>query len=368
MTSIQSKLEYPQMDQIINDIIPIRGWAFSKLHTKVSIEVYIDEQLICSGNCSLPRFDIYEKTGIENAYESGFLGELTTEKFTDGSHLVKVIARTIDDEELVGEINIVKETQKLKILTNILTGRVTGIKSINLGGVGRNRLTNVRTKEFIEKFIKITKLQPAQKVLDVGCGMGIFAMQLTKYLGQKGEYYGLDNMYEVIDYCKKNITPKFPNFKFTVADLYNQYYNPDGKFRASDYKFPYNDQTFDCVCLFSVFTHLVPDDMKNYLQEISRVLKSHGKCYITYFLLNNWSLKQIESGLTEWNFKYQFDGFKSEVKKIPEQVIAYEESVIRQLYKEADLKILEPINFGKWTGLKDAFFGQDVIIAEKISR
>lgn len=81
----------------------------------------------------------------------------------------------------------------------------------------------------------------------------------------------------------KNITPKYPNFNFQLADIYNKMYNPQGKYKASDYKFPYANETFDFVFLTSVFTHLLPQDMERYLSEIARVLKKNGRCFITFF-------------------------------------------------------------------------------------
>ena len=72
--------------------------------------------------------------------------------------------------------------------------------------------------------------------------------------------------------------------------MFNQKYRPKAKFTASNYKFPYEDNFFDFVILQSVFTHMVLDDMKNYLHEISRVLKKGGRSYISYFILNENSL------------------------------------------------------------------------------
>jgi len=42
-------------------------------------------------------------------------------------------------------------------------------------------------------------------------------------------------------------------------------------------------------------------DMENYLKEISRVLKPGGRCFITYFLLNNESEKLIKTGKSSQN-------------------------------------------------------------------
>jgi len=119
-------------------------------------------------------------------------------------------------------------------------------------------------------------------------------------------------------------------------------YNPNGKNKTSNYKFPFDDESFDFVFLFSVFTHLVLEDMKNYLFEISRVLKREGKCMITFFLLNeNISSTELEIGGEK--LKYQFEGYRSIDSKMPEQAIAYEENLIRKLFAECGLEIDEPL-------------------------
>ena len=48
-------------------------------------------------------------------------------------------------------------------------------------------------------------------------------------------------------------TRKYPNYTFTLADIYNKEYNPAGRLKASEYRFPFDDETFDLVVLGSVF-------------------------------------------------------------------------------------------------------------------
>ena len=69
--------------------------------------------------------------------------------------------------------------------------------------------------------------------------------------------------------------------------------------------------------------------------------------------------------MSKRNFKYQFNGFKSDVEKVPEKVLAYEESLIRKLYDECNLMIEEPIYYGTWSGLENILETQDVILGVK---
>lgn len=220
-------------------------------------------------------------------------------------------------------------------------------------------------EEFLGYFIDLGGLKPSERVLDVGCGIGRMAKSLTKYLDKRGGYKGFDIVADAINWCREKITPKYPNFRFHFADLYNKFYNPHGKYKASEYKFPYNNESFDFVFLTSVFTHLLPHDMENYFSEIARVLKKDGRCLITFFLLNSESVQLLDAGLSAEDFKYEFDEYRTTDKDTPEAVIAYDEKFIRGLYERSKLSLVEPIRYGSWCGREDFLSYQDITIAAK---
>jgi len=104
--------------------------------------------------------------------------------------------------------------------------------------------------------------------------------------------------------------------------------------------------------------------MENYFSEISRVLKKGGKALITYYLLNEESLKLIESNKGSCAFIHKFGVFRALNKKNPERGIAYDEDFVKILYEKNGLQIKEPIYYGGWCGRKN--FNdktQDIIIA-----
>jgi len=218
--------------------------------------------------------------------------------------------------------------------------------------------------EFLEYFIKLGGLNPSENVLEVGCGVGRMAVPLTKYL-TSGSYDGFDIVETGIKWCKEEITSQFPNFHFRKADLYNKAYNPNGKYKASAYRFPYNDKSFDFIFLTSVFTHMLPKEVENYLAEISRVLKRNGRCLITFFLLNTESINLIKAKLIKYDFKYKYKGFRAIDKNSIETAIAYDEELIRYLYKKYGLSIVEPIHYGNWSNRQIALSHQDIIIVIK---
>ncbi len=218
--------------------------------------------------------------------------------------------------------------------------------------------------EFFRHFLDLRNLKPDEHVLEVGCGTGRMAVPLTSYLRGGGEYEGFDVIPEALEWCQEHITSKYPNFRFQVADVYNKEYNPEGVHKASEYEFPYEDESFDFVILTSVFTHMLPDEVSNYLSEIERVMKAGGRAMITFFLLNRESLKLIESGMSVIDFGYDFGVYRTKEKSTPEAAIAYREDFIRNLYEENGLKI-GAVRYGSWCGREGALSRQDIVVARK---
>jgi SAM-dependent methyltransferase len=217
----------------------------------------------------------------------------------------------------------------------------------------------------MEQMIDLAQLRPEDKVLEVGCGIGRAALPLTKYLKNKGCYEGFDIIPEAILWCQKNITPKYPEFHFQLADIYNHAYNPKGKFKASEYRFPFLNDSFNFIFLTSVFTHLLPQDLENYFSEVTRVSKRGGRSFITYFLLDEESSERTKDKKSTFNFKHRFDGFSTAYPEKPECAVAYEKSFIENLYGKNGWEILEPIHPGSWCGRENVRCGQDTIIAIK---
>ena len=223
-------------------------------------------------------------------------------------------------------------------------------------------------EELLRYFIELGGLEPNERVLDVGCGIGRMAVPLTKYLHKRGSYEGFDIVPVGINWCRKKISFKYPNFHFQLADVFNKTYNPKGKYKASEYKFPYENESFDFVFLISVFTHMLPQDMENYLYEITRVLKRNGRCLITFFLLNKESLQliNINTGKSTLDFKYKFGKYRTIDTNTPEDAVCYDEAFVLDLYEKYGLKIKRSIYYGSWCGRSNFLSYQDIIIASKV--
>lgn len=219
------------------------------------------------------------------------------------------------------------------------------------------------SREFLNHYIELCRLQPHESVLDVGSGVGRKTVALTQYLNVRGRYEGLEIVKKAVDWCTTAIASRHPNFRFTHIDVYNEFYNPTGKARPVDYVFPFEAATFDLVVLGSVFTHMRPPDIAHYLDEIRRVLKVGGRCLITYFLLNEESRRLLELGRSTLDFAHDFGDFLSTSRATPEVAVCLPEATLRRLYAANRLEIAEPIRYGSWCGRPAFLSYQDIVVA-----
>lgn len=219
-------------------------------------------------------------------------------------------------------------------------------------------------RTFFGYFVELGRLQPGDRVLDPGCGVGRMAVPLTGYL-TTGSYEGFDIVPKAVRWCQKHITPKYPSFRFHIADVLNKGYNPKGKHDAADYRFPYPNESFDFVLLTSVFTHMLPAGMQNYLSEVSRVLKRGKRCLITYFLLNPESQALIAQGKSHFPFAYEYGSYRLNDAAVPEAAVAYEERYVLGLFQENGLALVPPVHYGSWCGRRACLDDQDIVVASK---
>ncbi|QJW92109.1 class I SAM-dependent methyltransferase [Spirosoma taeanense] len=230
-------------------------------------------------------------------------------------------------------------------------------------GAGDFRTVGQRFKQL---FTELGGLKPTDAVLDVGCGIGRMAVPLTNYLiAPDGRYEGFDIVAQGITWCQRNITPRFPTFRFQLADVHNAHYNPNGRFPAHQYRFPYADNEFDFVFLTSVFTHMDRPEIERYTTQIARVLRPGGRAFITMFLLNDESRALMAAGQSQYNFRHALNGRWVFDPTNPEAGSAYDETFVRDLFARHQLTLREPIYYGSWCGRTDFTSFQDILILEK---
>lgn len=120
-------------------------------------------------------------------------------------------------------------------------------------------------------------LQPGHNVIDVGCGSGRLAVKLAPYL--KGKYIGTDILPELTAYACKICGREDWEFRTT-----------------SGCGIPAPGGCADLVCFFSVFTHLLHEDIYKYLVEAKRVLRPGGTIvfsYLDFAVPSHWTMFEL---------------------------------------------------------------------------
>jgi SAM-dependent methyltransferase len=216
----------------------------------------------------------------------------------------------------------------------------------------------------LKRFVRLGQLQPHHQVLDIGSGIGRAAIPLTGYLDQRGGYEGFDVVELGVRWCTEQITRRYPNFRFTYVPLANDLYREDGSDAAS-FRFPYEDNRFDFAIANSLFTHMLPEEVGNYLGEIRRVLKPGGKCFATFFILNETSKKLMEKQ-PEFRFRYDYGHYFLFDEKVKSANVGYEEGFLQKMTEDNGLHIAGTY-YGFWPGRpqRECEDFQDFLILQK---
>jgi len=204
-------------------------------------------------------------------------------------------------------------------------------------------------------------LRQDDRILDVGSCIGRVARPLTRYLGPDGAYEGLDIVSEAVAWCTEHITPAHPNFRFRHAPVHNDRYNPSGVLHDNEYEFPYDDASFDVVMLTSVFTHMLPAGVSQYVRQIARVLRPGGHALITMFLLNLESDRLRVLPASAFSFPHDRGVYAIQRIDPPEAAVAYREDFVRGLFTTHGLD--PQIHYGSWCGRTEFLDLQDVLVS-----
>jgi SAM-dependent methyltransferase len=211
--------------------------------------------------------------------------------------------------------------------------------------------------EFRGYFIELGGLEPQHDVLDVGSGSGRMAYALKDWL--TGSYEGFDVVPAAVEWCQREIAARHPNFRFQLADIRSERYNPGGRYEAADYRFPYEDGSFDFALLTSVFTHLQRPAVDNYVSELARVLRPGGHCLATYFLMNEEAIRAMGG---HGQFDFERDGQLVVDERVPERATAFREADVRELHERNGIPV-ECVHYGSWCGRERYTSFQDITVS-----
>ena len=198
--------------------------------------------------------------------------------------------------------------------------------------------------------IEHAEMKKSSHVLEVGCGCGRTAIALTDFLTD-GKYIGMDIEKTAL---KANTSKKYfgKDFSFELMDIHNFLYNPDGRYKASSYVFPYDNDSFDVIFLISVFTHMRTKDVSNYIKEFGRLLNKGGRCFLSIFLVGYSRDKMVLD-------KFSEEGFYYSNEKLPEATIGYGLDFIVDEFMKCGLVL-------KGKPIVDSGIPQDILVFEKV--
>ena len=112
-------------------------------------------------------------------------------------------------------------------------------------------------KELIE-LIETGKIK-ACKVLDIGCGEGLYSI----YLASKGfSVVGIDISEKAIEYAKENASQQNVKIKFIAIDIED---------------LDKINEKFDFIFEWALMHHIMPEQRKKYVKNIKRILNREGK-------------------------------------------------------------------------------------------
>ncbi|MGA9119171.1 MAG: class I SAM-dependent methyltransferase [Bacteroidota bacterium] len=208
------------------------------------------------------------------------------------------------------------------------------------------------------------ELTAGSSLLDIGCGCGQLALELSDVLGPHGRYEGWDINPGAIGWCRRSLQKTHPNYSFQLLEVRNGLYRPSTGSNAAHYVLPQAPPS-TIVVLKSVFTHMLPDAVMNYLHQIPRLMTDDGRCVASFFLLNDNQRRLGMEGCNRVTFVPFGDGVAVADPHVPEAIVAFEQKNINDMIRDAGLRLLGPPLVGRWTGDPRGITHQDILILER---
>lgn len=121
----------------------------------------------------------------------------------------------------------------------------------------------------LKKMLGLAAPEPGMQLLDVGCGRGELVLHSAL---SKAFAWGIDEAAEAIAISRETLN--FWKSEYPWIDRHAHFQQADGR------HLPFDNSFFDTAILTDVVEHLAPEDLKQTLQELRRVLKKGGRVVI----------------------------------------------------------------------------------------
>jgi SAM-dependent methyltransferase len=140
----------------------------------------------------------------------------------------------------------------------------------------KNKQEQTWLEPSIESYYLIDRWQKQRKkdFLDLGCGLGRHAIQFAKAgFNTAGFDLSEESIRRTAEYAKAEKL----DIALKVGDML---------------ELPYPDASFDCILCRNVISHTDTAGMRQIVEELKRVLRPEGECYLTLGSKETWGFKQ----------------------------------------------------------------------------
>lgn len=228
-----------------------------------------------------------------------------------------------------------------------------------IGSDSAKHFQNSMVSFFSEMYARF-ELHPESKVFDLGCGSGRMAYPFAQLMSGSGKYYGADVWQEGISICQK-LFPQ-PHMEFhTIAANNNYYFDEFKQDTPNNFTLRFlGDAELDLIFAISVFTHLIEDDVRAYLHEFKRTLKTSGCAYITCFVIDQFFMDFVDANNIRPSFKEVAPGHYQAYKG-QDFFAGFTRRKWESLVAEAGLEIIS-LERGNWAQKPGARTYQDILV------
>ena len=218
--------------------------------------------------------------------------------------------------------------------------------------------------DYFRHLLYYTSITPSSRVMDFGCGLGRMAIPFSAFLeSERGFYCGLDTDGTVIERDKAMFAGR-KNVEFRHVDIFNKHYNPVGKPATEVLAAQRFEAPFDLAFLFSVFTHILPDDLDAVIGFLAANLGSKGEIFSTWFLTDDATQAAINAGKASRRFATPYGIARIDRPENPEAAVSYPVEQAVDAFRGAGFTDVRT-HFGKWRGSIDSWLWQDGILARR---
>ena len=128
-----------------------------------------------------------------------------------------------------------------------------------------------------------------RRFLDLGCGLGRHSVLFAK---NGFDVSCFDISEEAVNRTKAWCEEEGLKCDYKIGDML---------------KLPYADNSFDCILCRNVISHTDTEGMRVIINELKRVLKKDGECYLTIGSKDTWGFKQEDWPLKDPNTRLRME-------------------------------------------------------------